>query len=170
MAGISQSKSALASGSLKGCGQCVEIRCTDKEVSPRPQKQHQQLSLHAVLSSWHLVALDAPQVGQTSRHQVPTQQQNLARLAGCYGRTLTEHTIALPCTALQACSTTNTVVAVVTDNCEKCASNQINLSANIFAELAALDLGRIAVEYQAVSPKCCYTSTHTEGPLFTRDA
>jgi hypothetical protein len=43
------------------------------------------------------------------------------------------------------------VVAVVTDNCEKCAGNQINLSANIFAELAALGLGRIAVEYRVVS-------------------
>jgi hypothetical protein len=49
VAGISHSKSTLAAGALKGCGQCVEIRCTDKEVRWGPsQTQHQQpLSMHA---------------------------------------------------------------------------------------------------------------------------
>jgi hypothetical protein len=33
LAGVSLSKSILAKYELKGCGSCLEVRCTDKEVS-----------------------------------------------------------------------------------------------------------------------------------------
>lgn len=129
LAGISQSKSALASGSVKGCGQCLSVRCTDKEVRAG------WVSMCALLRC-------------SSHPRLPELASK--KSTDCLPRP------ALPRpTLVQAClDPSKEVTVMVYDNCDKCGANQINLSGNIFTKLASLNVGKVDVEYKAVS-WCC---------------
>lgn len=53
---------------------------------------------------------------------------------------------------LQAClDPSKEVTVMVYDNCDKCGADQINLSGNVFTKLASLNVGKVDVEYKAVS-------------------
>lgn len=52
---------------------------------------------------------------------------------------------------VQYCDNVNTTETVmVYDDCKECTADQLNLNAKVFAELAPLDLGRMAIKYREV--------------------